>query len=234
VDRPVTQDAMRALHGLPPLYSPARRTELGTPLRGRRLLALLQAMGAVTFEPVRDHAVYLRDRVLNEDGSVAYEGTLAMPNALTNDGQASNLNVWLRGSAAPAMYGALLNMPGAGAPQKAQVMTIAGSPPTGGFIESNTPGSGGYNRVQWNTNTTDWPNAPALNSGDMQITSIQKTFGPFTGNTSITHLSFVTVASGNAGLVLLYVSGSYYAANAAAQVLASGQSYQVSLSDKVT
>jgi hypothetical protein len=228
----LTMNDVRRAHGLAPL-PPARRGELGTPLRGRALVAALQALGLVRFEPVRDHVLYLRDRVLAPDGTVVYEGARAIPNALTNDGQASNLNVWLRGTAAPAMYGALLNMAGAGAPVKTQTMTTGGASPNN-FTESQTPGSGGYNRVQWVVGTADWPNAPALNAGDMQVSSVQKTFGPFTGNTSITHLAFVTVATGNAGLVLLYVAGSYYAANAAAQVLASGQSYQVSLTDKVT
>jgi hypothetical protein len=219
------------MEGLVPLRSPARRGEYGRPVRGRALLSALQKIHLVEFEPVRDHVICLRDEVRDADGGLVYAGY--SENALTNDGQASNLNVWLRGVAVATMYGALLNMPGAGAPVKTQTMTTGGASPNN-FVESNTPGSGGYNRVQFNTNTTDWPNAPALNAGDMQITSVQKTFGPFTANTSITHLAFVTVATGNAGLVLLYVANSYYAANAAAQVLASGQTYNVTLTDKVT
>lgn len=214
------------------LVSPARSMELGTVTRGRGLLRALAAMGAIEVEPPRSHLFHMRDRVLGADGEVLYEGSY-QPNALTNDGQASNLQVWLRGQAVATMYLCLLNMPGAGAPIKTQNMTIAGVPPAG-FTESQVPGANGYNRVQLNTNVTDWPNVPALNAGDMQITSIAKTFGAFTAATSITHVGIVTVATGNAGLVLLYVSNSYYAANAAAQALASGQSYQVQLSDKVT
>jgi hypothetical protein len=174
---------------------------------------------------VQSPGLMLRDKVLNSDGSVAYESDW-VHNALTNDGQASMLNVYFRAGTVPPHYLAMLNMVGANVPTKTQTMTAPN------WNESETPGSNGYSRPQLLSG--NW-SAPSLSGGDEQVTHAQQTFGPLTTTShAVSHVAVVTVATGTSGAVILWVAGTYLAANNAAQSLAATQSYLVTLSDKLT
>jgi hypothetical protein len=93
------------------------------------------------------------------------------------------------------------------------------------LTESKAPGADGYNRQQ--IVAGDW-GAPALDAGDMQSQAAEKTFGPVTGTAmTVTHVALVTVATGTAGLFLLFLALS------ATTTVAVGQSFKYTLRAKV-
>lgn len=172
-----------------------------------------------------DFAFEMRETIVSADGDVIWDSDWkeAIPNALTNDGQAHMLNVWAREQANLNKYLFLLNMAGGSAPTKTSTL--------GTITEAVTINTNGYARVQ--IGATDW-SAPALDTGDEQISATQKTFGPFTGNVPVTHVALASVASTFTGTLFLYVPTAYYTANSAARTFVNGESYLVTLRDKQT
>lgn len=130
--------------------------------------------------------------VLEPDGTVATDGMgeWAM-NALLDEGEADILNVWLLQTSDLTKYLALLK---GTAPGETDTMAFLAGATNG---EIGAPPTGGYSRQA--IANTDW-GAPALNSGDMQTTASQKTFGAnSSGSTwAITSVSIVTAATGQA------------------------------------
>lgn len=165
-------------------------------------------------------AFEMREQIFR-DGKLIFDSEYYAPNALTNDGQASMLNVWARGTAAPNQWLMLLNM--TTGLSKTTVMTT--------ITESVTINTNGYARQA--VLTSDWA-APALSVGDQEIVAAQKTFGAFTGNVPVTHVGLASLASQFSGTFFLYVPTAYFTANSAARTFVSGESYLVTLRDKQT
>lgn len=136
-------------------------------------------------------------RILGPDGRVVDQDSGFHRNALTDEGEASVLNVYFREQTNPSKYLALLNM--------------AGSPPTdtttmAGMTESETPGTDGYARTQ--IANTDWA-APSAVGGDQQTAAAQKTWtNTGSGAWTISHVALVTAATGTSGLFICYVATS--------------------------
>ena len=186
--------------------------------------------GAGEFSEVRDSgrnwddfAFEMKETVFDADGNVVEETDWldAIPNMLTNDGQAHMLNVWAREQANNNKWLMLLNMAGATAPTKTHVLTT--------ITEAVTINTNGYARTQ--ISATDW-GAPALDVGDQQIQAAQKSFGPFTGNVPVTHVALASVASTFSGTLFLHVPTAYYTANGTARTFVNGESYLITLRDK--
>jgi hypothetical protein len=169
------------------------------------------------FMPVRPW-YEMRDRILGPDGRVIEDWSEPTRNALADEGESVFLNSMHRGVAVPTQYLCLLNAAGT-----VDTTTMAT------MVESEVPGTNGYARQQLAVGTVDWPNAPALNSGDMQITALAKTFQNTSGAVTwtVTHVGLVTVLTGTAGLFLMYV------APIANRNIGPGMSYQVTLSSKM-
>lgn len=159
----------------------------------------------------------MRDKVINEFGEVILEGG-PFRNALADEGESVFLNSMHRGVAVPTQYLCLLNAAGT-----SDTTTMAT------MVESEVPGTNSYARQQLAVGTVDWPNAPALNAGDMQITALAKIFQNTSGAATwtVTHVGLVTVLTGVAGLFLMYV------APTANRSIGPGMSYQVTLSSKM-
>lgn len=167
----------------------------------------------------------MKETITDADGAVIFESgwETAVPNALTNDGQAHMLNVWAREQSNNNKWLMLLNMASPTAPTKTSTL--------GTITESVTVNTNTYARTQ--ISPTDW-SAPALDTGDEQISASQKTFGQFTGNVPVTHVGLASVASTFTGTLYLYVPTAYYTANGVARTFVSGESYLVTLRDKQT
>jgi hypothetical protein len=170
---------------------------------------------------VSDLAFEIREQIFDASGEMIFDSEYFSPNALTNDGQASMLNVWARGTTAPELWMTLLNMPGGAAPTKTSLLTT--------ITEASVIGSNGYVRQQ--TTTSDW-GAPSLSSGDEEMVAAQKTFGAFTGNVPVSHVGLVSKGSTFTGSIFLYVSTAYHTANNTARTFVSGESYLVTMRDK--
>lgn len=173
---------------------------------------------------VESLAFEMKEQIFDEDGNTIFESGWddPMKNALTNDGQAHMLNVWAREQANLNKWLFLLNM---ASPTPAKTSTLAT------ITEAVTINTNGYARTQ--ISATDW-GAPALDTGDEQISASQKTFGAFTGNVPVSHVALASVASTFTGTLFLYVPTAYFTANAAARTFVSGESYLVTLRDKQT
>jgi hypothetical protein len=126
------------------------------------------------------------------DGTIVWDDEDWMPNALADEGEASIINVYLREQANPTKFLALLNDSG-----------IVETDTMATMVESNTPGSNGYNRQTLSAG--DW-GAPSLDSGDQQSTHVQETFGPATATWTLTHVAFVTTSTGTGGLFLGFIA----------------------------
>lgn len=139
------------------------------------------------------HLVEGFGRVVNPDGSVAWEDDDWQPNAVADEGEASIINVYLRELTNPSKYLGLLADAGI-----VETDTLAT------MVEAQVPGANGYNRQQ--IAAGGW-GAPGLDSGDMQSEAAEETFGPASGSnwTGITHVFLGTVLTGTAGLFLLFV-----------------------------
>lgn len=179
-----------------------------------------------------------RGMVLNEDGYIErLVDDEWMPNALTNDGQAEDINVMLRGTAQSAGYylglavvsTATTNIPSKTATAANLTQTALAGTTT--VTEAQT--AAGYARIQ--VLQANW-GAPALNSGDQQSAAAQKTFGPATsawsGTTTqpaqIAYAILISTASGASGTWVLWLALS------AATTIAINQSFAYTLSLKVT
>jgi hypothetical protein len=168
-------------------------------------------------------AFEMMEQVFDKDGNEIYNSGFYSPNALTNDGQAHMLNVWAREQSNLNKWLMLLNMAAGAAPTKTSTLST--------ITEAVTINTNGYARTL--ISSADW-GAPALDTGDQQITASQKTFGPFTGDVPVSHVALASVASTFTGTLFLYVSTAYHTANNAARTFVSGESYLVTLRDKQT
>ena len=168
-------------------------------------------------------AFEMQETILGPDGEIRYQSPWKeyVPNQLTNDGQANMLNVWARGTAADNPKFLMLLNQGTLGPSKASTL--------GNITEAITINTNGYARQT--VSNTDWT-APALASGDQQIATNQKTFGPFTGNVPVTHVALASVASTFTGTMYLYVPTAFFTANGSARTFVNGESYLVTLQDK--
>lgn len=192
--------------------------------RSRPALAWLRPVVADLFDLhlyTQSLALEMRERVLGPDGNVIEDTGWWEPNALTNEGQASMLNVYFRELTNVDKYLLLLNMTGGGVPTVTTTM--------GTMTESTTPGTDGYDRQQLIAG--DW-SAPALSSGNEQTTNVEKTFGPFTDDVPVSHVALATVATGTGGLLLLYVPTAYFTDTGNARTYLVGESYLPTLRDK--
>jgi len=179
-----------------------------------------------------------RGMVLNEDGYIErVVDDEWMPNALTNDGQAEDINVWLRGTAQSAGYYLGLTVVSTATtniPSKTATSTnLTQSALAGGSTVTEAQTAAGYARVQ--VTQANW-GAPALNSGDQQSAAAQKTFGPassaWSGTTTqpaqIAYAILISTSSGASGTWVLWIALS------AATTIAINQSFAYTLSLKVT
>jgi len=188
---------------------------------------------------------YGRGEVINSDGTIARQLDW-VPNALTNEGQANMLNVYLRNTGGPTttfQLGLLANnaAQGASAPAKTSTQSLfvlsgAANVATNVYEENG----GGYARQS--VANAAW-GAPALNSGDEMSTASTQTFGPastaaWTGSTNVSSAAITyaflsgngaTSATGNTtGTMILFVALS------ASTVIAVGQSFNYTLNFKQT
>lgn len=172
--------------------------------------------------------------VVDPDGSVV-RILDPVPNALTNDGQASMLNVYLKASptAFTTFYlGLFTAASGASAPAKTSSASNIINTGTATSTQPYEEAGGGYARqgianANWGT--------PALNSGDQMSTASQQTFGPasganWTGTTgtsaALTYAFVSSGASGTTGTLILFVALS------AQTTIAIGQSFNYTLNFK--
>lgn len=168
------------------------------------------------------------DRVVDDDW---------MPNALTNDGQAEDLNVWLRGTAQSAGYYlglAVVSTATTNIPSKtATAANLTQTALAGTTTVTEELTTAGYGRIQ--ILQAAW-GVPALNTGDEMTTAAQKTFGPATtawsGTTTqpaqIAYAILISTASGATGTWVLWLALS------AATSIAINQSFAYTLSLKAT
>lgn len=189
--------------------------------------------------PVHYSKLMGRGTVLDKDGSVARVVDADwMPNALTNDGQAEDINVLLRGTTqSTGYYLGLLVVSTAttNIPSKTSTATnLTQSALGGGATVTEAATADGYARQQ--ILQASW-GVPALNSGDQQSAAAQKTFGPattaaWTGTTTqpaqISYAFLISTASGATGTWVLWLALS------AATSIALTQSFAYTLSLKVT
>lgn len=164
-------------------------------------------------------AFEIRERIFRGK-KLIFDSKFYSPNTLTNAGQADMLNAWARETSPLAKYLMLLNMPAGGAPTKTTVY--------GGLTESVAPGSNSYNRIQ--LLAADW-GTPALSSGDMQVSTVEKTFGPFTGDVPVSHVGLISTPTGT-GTFFLFISTLYHTTNNAARTFVAGEQYAVTVRDK--
>lgn len=128
--------------------------------------------------------------VIEPDGTVAWQDSDWMFNALHDAGEQSMLNVYLKEQANVAKYLGLLN--------DATVAETDGTMTA--VTEATTPGTQGYNRIQ--IANTDWTD-DGLQGGDYRFSAAEKTFGPVVTSTlTATHASLSTTSTG-AGILLL-------------------------------
>lgn len=168
-------------------------------------------------------AFEMREEIFDADGDKIFDSEYYIPNALVNDGQADMLNVWARETTHKEKWLFLLNMAAGAAPTKTSALNT--------ITEAITVGSNAYARQR--ILSSDW-GAPALDSGDQQITAAQKTFGQFTGNVPVSHVALGSIGSTFTGTLFLYVSTAYHTANSLSRTFVSGESYLVTLRDKQT
>lgn len=156
--------------------------------------------------------------VIDPDGSVAWQDTDWVSNALADEGESDMLSVYLSAAANPAKYLCLIEG-GTTPPGETSTMAYLGG--GAGAKETRVPAVDGYNRQQ--ILTTDWTN-DGLISGDFRFSAAEKTFGAATGTAwTITHSGLVTAATGQ-----LAGSGKFLAflALSASTTIAVGQSFK--------
>lgn len=155
--------------------------------------------------------------VIDPDGSVAWQESEWVPNALIDEGETDMLSVYLTAAANPAKYLCLING-GTTPPTETSTMAYLGG--GAGANESQVPAANGYNRQQ--ILTTDWA-SDGLVAGDARYSSASKTFGPASGAAwTTTHAGLVTAATGQlagSGKFLLFLALSASTTIAIAQSL---------------
>ena len=140
------------------------------------------------------HAFMGRGRVLNPDGSVAWEEELQL-NTFANEGEAEVLNIlFLAAQAVRATYYlALLTATPTNTTTMATMTELAGTGYSRQAITSGTP-------VDWSALSGTQPTA---------TTAAEKVFGPNSSGgdwTAITYVALVTTASGTGGKFILFVA----------------------------
>jgi hypothetical protein len=160
--------------------------------------------------------------VLEPDGSVAWQEDEWTLNALTDEGEQSMLNVYLKELANPAKHLCLIDGTTTGPTEASSMAYLGGG---AGAKETRVPGVDGYGRQQV-AGATDWTD-DGLIGGDYRFSASQKTFGPATGTAwTINNAGMVTAATGQ-----LAGSGKFilYLALSATTVIAVGQSFLYTL-----
>lgn len=127
-----------------------------------------------------------RGAIISPEGDVVWEDPDWIPNALLNEGEESILNVYYREQANPSKYLALIT----GTPAETDTMAWLAA----NEIRVPTPVDG-YARQQ--LLAANW-GAPALDTGDMQTSHAEISFGPASGSawSAITGVAVVTAATG--------------------------------------
>lgn len=138
------------------------------------------------------------------------------PNALADEGEADILNVYFLNTSAPTnFYVGLIN--DATIAETDTLATMVGE-----------PSGNGYARQLIERSATGWPTGPALDAGDMQITSSTETITAAGGTIGPVDNAILTdVASGTAGDLIAYV------ALTASRTLQDGDSLDVSFDVKL-
>lgn len=136
--------------------------------------------------------------IRDEDGNLTWESGWRL-NALTDQGEDQVLRTYFLEEAHKTKYWALLNQAAAADPIDTDTIATV--------VETKTPATNGYNRVQ--VLSTDW-GAPALVSGDYKTTAAQKTLGPAaTTAWTVSHVALVTTLAGvtsPATLLILWIA----------------------------
>lgn len=135
-----------------------------------------------------------RGRLISPEGDVLWEDPEWMANVSTDEGEESLLNVYLREQAHPAKHLCLIE---GGTTPPGELSTMAYLGGGVGAREVKVPGTDGYASPRPQIALGDW-SVPALDSGDMQSSAAEKTFGPAATNgwTGITHVGLVTAGTG--------------------------------------
>ena len=137
---------------------------------------------------------------------------------LTKDGQIHRLKLWAKDPAPKFIM--LLNM--AKAPTKNATLADV--------VESSLPEERiGYNRVQLSAN--EW-SIPQVSNGNASIVSIEKSFGPFTDNISVTHVALCSVEEGKSGVLYLVAPLEFYIKNKKPKIFGPGEVFSVSIRDE--
>lgn len=167
---------------------------------------LLWASGIGELEVERDDPLLLR--ILREQAWI--------PNALTDEGEAEILNVYFLNASAPAggFYVGLIN--DAGIAETDTLATMVGE-----------ASGNGYARQLIERSATGFPTGPALDAGDMKITSSTETFTASGGTIGPVDNAILTdVSTGTVGELIAYVALS------ASRTLQDGDSLQTSFDIK--
>lgn len=135
-------------------------------------------------------------------------------NSLTDLGEQYILDTFFRANHTPTFYFALWDDP---APAETDTMAT---------LTANEVSGTGYGRISVARNTTDW-GAPTLDGGDMQSTSVTKSFNATGTWTSADQLILVSDVSGTAGIFYAWVDLS------TTRTLANGDQLDVSMAVKV-
>lgn len=159
--------------------------------------------------------------VIDPDGSIAWQEDEWTLNALTDEGEQSMLNVYLKELANPAKHLCLIDGTTTAPTEAAKMSYLGGG---AGAKETRVPGVDGYNRQQ--IAGADWTD-DGLIAGDYRFSAAQKTFGPATGTAwTINNAGVVTASTGQ-----LDASGKFilYLALSATTNIAVGQSFLYTL-----
>lgn len=163
------------------------------------------------------HALRGRGRVLNPDGSVAWEEPDWSLNAIANEGEAEILNVvFLASQAVRANYYLMLltAAPSASTTLSTMTETVSGT-------------DLGYSRQA--IASADW--GALTGTQPTTTTAAKKTFGPNTKGSdwvAITHVALGTASSGTSGKFILYV------VLAGSTTIHNGQSFEYTLTASAT
>ncbi len=174
----------------------------------------------------RKHWFAMTERLVYPDGTEEPTGlwlpAVWLPNVLVDEGEASNINVYLREQANVAKWLGLVTV--AAAPAETGTMTsvmgAAGTNPETKAISGGTVAVDGYARQD--ILAADWA-APALDAGDMQSAAAEQTFGPAATNAwAFEHAVLVTTQWVLTGLFIAYIT-------TATKSLAVGVSYKATV-----
>jgi len=136
------------------------------------------------------HPTEGRATLLDANGEILWQEDW-QENGLHDVGEQSMLSVYLKETANPTKYLALLN--------DASIAETDGT--MAAVTETKTPASGGYDRKP--ILAASWTD-DGLISGDYRFSAVEQTFGPMTtAAATVTHAALTTTLTSTAGLLLL-------------------------------